>query len=409
LNRFVGALSLAMLLVGCVASPHIPTHQNNAPVFESIRWRKFENHVQQKYLRAVDIRDLRSACTTFLTTQAAGKENDPVDLCIEAALKTLDRESTYVAPTAFADQLVVPPFVGIGAELAPARPGNKGLAVVAPIPGGPAERGGIQPGDQILEINGKELSELHIDDAVRSLRGPVGSSLVLTLQRQGQTAPLKMSFTREAIKIPRVRTKQLASNLAWVRVSVFTKDVEAEFLDRLNRVADSSTAGLVIDVRASPGGSFDSFVKIASLFCEPGTPLLKTISRHESKEIFSTQTDSPGWLRTVPLVVLVDRTTGGGAEALAQILRERRQAKLIGETTFGSALMTTVFDLGDTAAVKLATARLESALGVNWLKTGLQVDIQSNNVTRIEFGVPGDALIDEGVRALMQYRTLLPR
>ncbi|MGM9489570.1 S41 family peptidase [Ideonella sp. YS5] len=393
--------TMASLVVAVTAAA---TESRDALMTESARWRDFARRVEQNYFRVIDVNALVATCRNVLGSTANRSEVDPVDLCIETALTTLDRESSYVPPKKYADAKAAQPLVGIGLELATTKPIGQPLTIVTAISGSPADRGGIRPGDRILEIDGLDVRALNFDDAYRALRGAAGSHLVLKLERRGEPAPIELSFTREAIQISRVRARRLPDNNAWVRVSFFAENAAAEFLKRLDAVAGPDTSGLVIDLRTNPGGSFDSMIEIASLFCEPGFQLLKVTSRGEQKPVLSVDAGSHKWLRNVPVVVLVDRLTGGGAEALAQILRERRKAKLVGEATAGAALITTRFDLGGTSAVRLATARMDSGLGMAWLGEGLQVDVPAADTKGMEFGDSNDVSIAAGMRQLLAYR-----
>jgi carboxyl-terminal processing protease len=377
-----------------------------AEVFESARWRDFVRHAEQSYYRTIDSEALRATCSAALTLPKPINDGEPIDVCIRAALGALDQESSYMAPKEFArnEAALKRPFVGVGLELAAVKRPGEGVVIVTPIKGGAAERGGVRSGDVILEIDGRRVGDMDFEGALQALRGEPGSPLRLALQRKETPAPIELTLVRERIRVMRVRSRQISESVAYLRINTFADGVEEQLAEQaalLSRNVERAPA-LILDLRNNPGGEFDRLVKIASFFCEPEVHLLTLVQKADSKTIKSSDAGTPRWLRTVPLVVLVNRGTASGAEALAQVLRERRGAKLVGEATLGFGLVATRFVLDGAAAIRLGTARMESGLGAGWLESGLVVDVHVTDVPVLEFGARGDASIETGERMLFR-------
>src|SRR5690606_1606003 len=200
------------------------------------------------------------------------------------------------------------------------------------IDGTPAQRAGIKSGDVIVAIDGRELT----GDEADPLRGPAGTSVVLTVEREGEAEPLEVPVQRESIRIASVRGRLLEPGYGYVRISMFQADTGTDFastLDRLREEAGGPLAGLVIDVRSNPGGLLTTAVQIADELLEQGT-IVSTRGRLPISD--TTFSATPGdRLDGAPVVVLVDAGSASAAEVLAGALRDNDRARVVGSRTFG--------------------------------------------------------------------------
>jgi C-terminal peptidase prc len=412
-------LALVSCVMALLASPGhcAPTDADTtAWTYEAVsaspRWSDFVKHVRASHLNGdVDVQWLADRCRTALKD---AKEGDPVETCVHAVLLQLgDQTSQYVSPKAVAaERAAGPPYVGIGLELGPKKPGDP-LPVVAPIEGGPAFVKGIRRGDLIIEIDGVDIRPLTMDQTVgQHLRGPVGSRIVLKVLRDGALMPLTIAAFREEIRVLTVVAKRIDDEIGYLRIRQFGESTHDEFLRRADTIlgpGQVAPKGLLVDLRSNTGGLLDTMVLVGSVFAEPATPVVVLTQRSGSKpmsgaDVRERRLPLPGaakdWLRSVPLVVLVNERSASGAEALAQFLREHRKAQLVGRQTLGIANLQQRFRLGTDAAVTMLTGELSSPGGVHWMTQGLAVDIETADSNVSDWGSDRDAALKRAIAAL---------
>jgi carboxyl-terminal processing protease len=353
------------------------------------RWISFVQEVEKSYVTPVSEAQLSAVCRKYLELTKDAPKGTPVDTCITSALHALDRQSIYIPPEEFTrQQSIAHKFVGIGLELVPEKPRGKPMRVVQPIGNSPAERAGILAADEILEINGVDVLPLSIDEFFQVMRGEAGTVVRLRLLRNGINQPVEVSAKREEIRVSTVKAQWLSKDMAYLRVSQMRAETPNELRRKITALLvsrDKPPAGLIIDLRSNPGGTLDSILPIASLFSTPDIEAI-IISGREGVRVQRT-TDVPledisdykasvirQSLKSTPKIVLIDRKTSGGAEAIAAFLRDRSSSKLMGERTFGAPEVRTYFQLGTDSAMRLTTARMLSSTGKGWAD-GLVPDI----------------------------------
>lgn len=252
------------------------------------------------------------------------------------------------------------------------------LRVVAAIDGSPAERAGIRAGDTIVTIDGKPVQADDLDAAVASLRGEVGSRIVLGVIHDGQAAPVDIELRREVIRVASVRERALEPGYAYVRISQFQVDTSNQLRRRLERLAGDRAnplRGLVLDLRSNPGGLLTSAVEVANQFLDGGV-IVTTRGRMEEARMSFSATPGGDLLGGAPLVVLIDNGTASAAEIVAGALKDNHRALLIGRRSFGKGSVQTVLPLGDEQAVKLTTARYYTPNGTSIQAAGIAPDIE---------------------------------
>jgi carboxyl-terminal processing protease len=263
-------------------------------------------------------------------------------------------------------------YDGIGVELL--RQPDRTLLIIAPIDDTPAARAGIKAGDVVVAIDGKPVEDG--SEASEPLRGPPGSSVVLTIRREGHPEPLDITVVRDTIRVASVRGRMLEPGFGYVRVSVFQADTGSDFatrVDGLKAEAGGRLRGLVIDLRSNPGGLLTTAVQIADELLDRGT-IVSTRGRLALSDTKFSAT--PGdRIDGAPVVVLVDAGSASASEVLAGALRDHDRARVVGSRTFGKGSVQTVLPLDNGDSVKLTTARYYTPDGISIQARGIEPDV----------------------------------
>ncbi len=240
-------------------------------------------------------------------------------------------------------------YQGIGAEIQ-SKAGH--VVIVAPLDGSPAERAGLRAGDIILRVNGRQISGLPLDQAVRMIAGPAGTKVTLTIFRPATGQTKQVSLTRAVIKLRDVTWHLLpGTRVADVRIASFGHGTVTELRQALTAIKKEPATGIIFDLRNNPGGLLGQAVDVASQFLKGGNVLLVKNAKGQEKAVGV----KPGGEATkIPLVVLVNGGTASAAEIVAGALQDRHRAELVGETTFGTGTVLREFKLSDGSALLLA-------------------------------------------------------
>ncbi|WP_222565924.1 S41 family peptidase [Novilysobacter antarcticus] len=380
LSPLVLAIALALSYTAAAApvgAPQDPvrtqvaTDAAKAPAVEDAR-------TDQSSDSKVPLDEIRRYVAVYKAVKAAYVE--PVDdhqlmqSAIRGLLLDLDPHSAYLEGDAAEnfDEQSRGNYEGIGVEIQRQPDGT--LRVIAPIDDTPAARAGIKSGDLIVAVDGAPLTPS--DEAASSLRGEAGTTLELTVIRDGETEPLTIKVQRQTIRIASVRTRMLEPGYGYVRVSAFQADTAAEFdrqLDELRQKAGGKLRGLVLDLRSNPGGLLTAAVQIADSLLDEGT-IVSTRGRIAiSDAVFGA---TPGdRLGGAPLVVLVDAGSASASEVLAGALADNGRALVMGSRTFGKGSVQTLLPLDNGDSVKLTTARYYTPSGKSIQALGIVPDI----------------------------------
>ena len=259
-------------------------------------------------------------------------------------------------------------FEGIGAEI-----GFRKcvLSVIAPLKGTPAESADLRAGDAIIDIDGISTQRMGLEEAVSRIRGPAGSALTLTVIREEENEPLKITITRATITIPALDITREGDN-AIIALYNFSSDSSEKFRNAVRELAVAPPKGIILDLRNNPGGFLDIAVEIAGYFLEPGSPVVIEHRRGEDDIIRKAQ--GSGALSDIPLVVLVNRGSASAAEILAGALRDVRNIKLVGETTFGKGSVQELFTLHSGGVLKVTVGEWRRPSGFSIAQEGLKPD-----------------------------------
>ncbi|MGY0558997.1 S41 family peptidase [Lysobacter sp. A421] len=327
----------------------------------------------------IPLDEIRRYVAVYKAVKAAYVEpvddHDLMQSAIQGLLLDLDPHSAYLKGDAADnfDEQSRGNYDGIGVEIFPQPDGT--LRVIAPIDDTPAARAGVKAGDLIVAVDGVPL-RAGADAEASSLRGKPGTKVELTVVRDGEDEPLKISVERQTIVIASVRSRMLEPGYGYIRVSAFQADTAGDFesqLEQLNHQSGGQLKGLVLDLRSNPGGLLTAAVQIADALLDDGE-IVSTRGRIPiSDAVFSA---TPGDLmQGAPVVILVDAGSASASEVLAGALADNHRARVVGSRTFGKGSVQTLLPLDNGDSVKLTTARYYTPSGKSIQALGIVPDV----------------------------------
>jgi len=294
---------------------------------------------------------------------------------IRGMLSGLDPHSAYLVADEYQElkEGTTGQFGGLGIEVTME---NGFIKVVSPIDDTPAQRAGIKAGDLIVKLDEKPVKGMSLNDAVKTMRGEPGSKIALTVVREGAEAPLKLTITRDIIKVKSVKSRMLEKNYGYVRISSFqsgTGDNLEEALAALKKENGGNLKGLILDLRNNPGGVLEAAVKVSDAFLRNGL-IVYTEGRIENSEMrFNAAPDD--FINDAPMVVLINAGSASASEIVAGALQDQKRAIIMGEKSFGKGSVQTILPTSNGAAVKLTTARYYTPSGRSIQAEGIEPDI----------------------------------
>jgi len=269
-------------------------------------------------------------------------------------------------------------FEGIGAQLG--KDAENNIIIVSPLAGYPAEKAGLRPKDIIAEIDGTTAYDITISEAVDKIRGQKGTSVKLTIVRDGK--PLEFEITRETIDIPSVKT-EIKDGIGIMTLSRFGDDTVELARQAANDFRSKNVKGVVLDLRGNPGGYLDGAVSVSSLWLDKDTTVLTERRDNVVIDTFKASGSSP--LKGVKTVVLIDEGSASASEIVAGALKDNNAAKLIGQKSFGKGSVQQPVSLKDGGLLKVTIARWFTPSGKNIDKEGIspdeEVKISADNIT----------------------------
>ena len=299
-----------------------------------------------------------------------------IENAIRGMLAGLDPHSAYLGPDEFKELQIGTrgEFGGLGIEVSME---DGFVKVVAPIDDTPAQRAGIRAGDLIIRIDDTPVKGLSLNEAVKLMRGRPGTKVTLTIVREGEDKPLRITVTRAVIKVRSVKARLYDGGLGYVRITHFqapTAKSLADAIDRLRKEVGGRLKGLVLDLRNNPGGVLNAAVDVADLFLEQGLIVYTEGRVPDARLRFSA---TPGdVLEGAPIVVIVNGGSASASEIVAGALQDQRRAVIVGRKTFGKGSVQTILPLRNGAALKLTTARYYTPSGRSIQAEGIVPDIE---------------------------------
>ncbi len=300
-----------------------------------------------------------------------------LDGAINGMLSALDPHSAYLTPDLYKELQVDTEgsFGGLGIEIT-VRDGV--LTVVSPIEDTPAYRAGVKAGDQIIKIEGELTKDMSLVEAVKKMRGPKGSKIVVSVRREGVNKLLDFSLVREVIRVQSVKFHTLEKGYGYVRLTQFQDRTGADLDDALTKMTQENgkLAGLVLDLRNNPGGLLSQAVKVSDTFLDSGLVVYTEGRLDNQKQKYFAH---PGGYTDLPIVVLVNGGSASASEIVSGALQDHGRAVILGTQTFGKGSVQTILPLENGAALRLTTALYYTPNGRSIQVTGVTPDIIVDN------------------------------
>jgi len=248
------------------------------------------------------------------------------------------------------------------------------LTVVTPLPGAPAYRLGILPGDKIIKIEDESTEGITTEQAIKKLRGTPGTAVTITIMREGFKEPVDYTITREWIKLESVRSKMVDKDIGYVRLIEFSAPTSKDLDNALKELTEKGMQSLILDLRNNPGGLLTSACEVTKRFLDNEKMIVYTQGRkpeqrqefHANKEVI---------YPNLSLVVLVNKGSASGSEIVAGALQDHKRAVIIGSQTFGKGSVQSVFPLSDGSGLRITTAKYYTPAGRVIQDKGITPDI----------------------------------
>ena len=266
-------------------------------------------------------------------------------------------------------------FFGIGAQL---QEKEGQIVIYRPIEGSPADKAGIKAGDVIVEVDRKPVAGMRVDDVVKKIRGPRGTKVELTIRRKGEAKLLHISIVRDLITSPVVYSYMEDEKLGIgrIRLEQFNEKCDQLLVQKVRELEAKGLRALILDLRYNPGGLLNVAVDVASRFIDNGVVVL---IQEKNGRITKLYAERGRAFKPYPLVVLVNEWSASASEIVAGAIRDNKRGVIIGETTFGKGLVQTIFQLQDSSAVAITTAKYLTPSGHDLNR---KVDPDGNEIRR---------------------------
>lgn len=286
-------------------------------------------------------------------------------------------------------------FEGIGAELGVK---NGILTVIAPLEGTPSEKAGLRSGDKIVKINGKNSAEMNIEEAVDNIRGPKGSTVTLTIFREGSKDTQEITIERDRISVKSVTVEWKNNNIEYIKITRFGDDTSREFMSVISQVKNKKAGGIILDLRNNPGGYLEASIEIASkLLPKDKVVVIEESGDGNQKKMYTRGGDIASEIETV---VLINEGSASASEILAGALKDNRSnVVLIGKKSFGKGSVQEFIDLPQETAVKITVARWLTPNGVQINEQGITPD-KEISLTEDDYNNNRDPQLDAALQML---------
>jgi carboxyl-terminal processing protease len=334
--------------------------------------------------QSLPLEELRAFTETFTVIKKnyvePVEDKKLLESAVRGMLSGLDPHSSYLDGDDFKQlrEGTSGEFGGLGIEVSME---DGFVKVVSPIDDTPAARAGIEAGDLIVRLDDAPVKGMSLSDAVKIMRGKKGTKIMLTIIRDGEEKPLKISITRAVIQVTAVRGRELDPGYGYVRIAQFQVNTGRklrEEVDKLKAANDGNLKGLVLDLRNNPGGVLTAAVSVSDAFITKGLIVYTEGRTADSEQKFNASPDD--LLGGSPIVVLVNGGSASASEIVAGALQDHNRAIIMGSKTFGKGSVQTVLPMKSDAALKLTTARYYTPNGHSIQARGIIPDIELKNI-----------------------------
>ena len=302
-------------------------------------------------------------------------ESTMMDSAINGVLQSLDPYSAYMSPELFSEMQTDTrgEFGGLGIEIGM---GSGVVKVISPIDDTPAAKAGIKAGDYIVKIGNEQVQGKSLMEAVKLMRGPVGTSIELTIRRKNVKKPLKFKVTRKIIEIKSVNSEIVGKrkNLGYIRLKSFNENSDKQFLDIVKKLEkDSKINGYILDLRNNPGGLLTQAINITDFFLNDGE-IVSTKGRKasETRKFFARKGDQ---VKGKPIIVLINNGSASASEIFAGALKDHKRAIILGENSYGKGSVQSIIPLRNGGGMRLTISKYYLPSGDSISEVGVTPDI----------------------------------
>ena len=297
-----------------------------------------------------------------------------MDSAINGVLQSLDPYSAYMSPEIFLEMQTETSgeFGGLGIEVSM----ESGVVkVIAPIDNTPASRAGVKAGDYIVKINDIQVQGKTLMEAVNLMRGPVGTSIKITIRRKGLKKAKIFEITREIIEIQSVVSKVIDDEIGYLRLRAFNENSGEQLKKEISSIEkNNKLLGYIFDLRNNPGGLLSQAIKISDFFLNDGEIVsTKGRKKRENRKFFAKKGDK---INGKPLIILVNNGSASAAEIVAGALQDQKRAILLGETTYGKGSVQSIIPLKNRGAIRLTISKYYLPSGKSISEVGVSPDIK---------------------------------
>ena len=299
---------------------------------------------------------------------------DVMDSAINGVLQSLDPYSAYMSPELFKSMQTESrgEFGGLGIEIGM----EAGVVkVIAPIADTPADKAGIKAGDYIVRINNEQVQGKTLMEAVKLMRGPVGSSIELTIRRKNLKKPLIFNIQRQIIEVQSVESKVLGDkkNIGYIKLKSFNENSDKQFIKLVKKYEKQNLKGYIIDLRNNPGGLLNQAIAITDFFLEEGE-IVSTKGRRtsETRKFFARTGDG---VKGKPVIVLINNGSASASEIFAGALKDHKRAIILGENSYGKGSVQSIIPLRNGGGIRLTISKYYLPSGKSISEVGVSPDI----------------------------------
>ena len=301
-------------------------------------------------------------------------QSEVMDSAINGVLQSLDPYSAYMNPEIFEEMQTETSgeFGGLGIEVSM----EAGVVkVISPIDDTPAAKAGVKAGDYIVRINGEQVQGKTLMEAVNLMRGPVGTSIEITVRRKGLRKAKIFKIIREIIEIKSVVSKLVDNKVGYLRLRSFNENSSDQLKKEISKIEkNNKLVGYILDLRNNPGGLLTQAIKISDFFLEDGE-IVSTKGRknRENRKFFAKKGDK---INGKPLIVLINKGSASASEIVAGALQDQKRAILLGETTYGKGSVQSIIPLKNRGAIRLTVSKYYLPSGKSISEVGVVPDIK---------------------------------
>ena len=301
-------------------------------------------------------------------------QSKSMDAAINGLLQSLDPYSAYMTPESFEGMQTETSgeFGGLGIEVGM----EAGVVkVISPIDNTPASKAGLKAGDYIVKINNTQVQGKSLMEAVDLMRGPVGSSIEITVRRRGVKKALIFNITREVIQVQSVKSELIDNNIGYIRLTSFNENSSEQIKEKINKLnKNKDLKGYILDLRNNPGGLLSQAIKISDFFLENGE-IVSTRSRQasENRKWFAKKGDLTNGKT---LIILINYGSASASEIVAGALKDHKRAIILGENSYGKGSVQSIIPLKNRGAIRLTIAKYYLPSGKSISEVGVTPDIE---------------------------------